>query len=169
MSETNETLCEPGSNSVRSQSAVTILEERDENTGSSSQTTIIESRDDTTQFATPGLKPGTDFLEYHLLHPLKVVSAEADLWLVERKSDCVRFVLKLYRYGIEPKKEVQEMATSWEEKGRLLPKSLLAFKRFPENMSCWSLKTAIGRLFPSPIRTKRGWTGRTFPKAFHKP
>ncbi len=47
------------------------------------------------------LVPGGLFLRYTLLAPLEVTSGEADLWFV--RHDQTEYVLKLYRYGIEPK------------------------------------------------------------------
>ena len=52
------------------------------------------------------LVPGADFRAYRLEQPLKVASAEADLWRIERRADGGKFVLKLYRYGIHPKAEI---------------------------------------------------------------
>ena len=47
------------------------------------------------------LVPGALFLRYTLLAPLEVTSGEADLWFV--RHDQTEYVLKLYRYGREPK------------------------------------------------------------------
>ena len=47
------------------------------------------------------LVPGALFLRYTLLAPLEVTSGEADLWFVRHNQ--TEYVLKLYRYGIEPK------------------------------------------------------------------
>lgn len=52
------------------------------------------------------LTPGAAFGQYHLVQPLKVVSAEADLWLVENRARQIYRVLKLYRYGVVPKPEI---------------------------------------------------------------
>lgn len=76
------------------------------------------------------LSPGADFLEYRLMEVFAVASAEADIWLIERKTDGRKFVLKLYRYGIKPKEEIMrvvhelcrdhivEVAGSGEKDGR---------------------------------------------------
>jgi primosomal replication protein N'' len=53
-----------------------------------------------------GLTPGSTFHSYRLLQPLKVASAEADLWLIKSEADSRRYVLKLYRYGVVPKPEI---------------------------------------------------------------
>ena len=50
------------------------------------------------------LVPGGLFLRYTLLAPLEVTSGEADLWFI--RHDQTEYVLKLYRYGIEPKAEL---------------------------------------------------------------
>ena len=42
------------------------------------------------------------------MQPLKVASAEADLWQVISEADSRRYVLKLYRYGVVPKPEIVE-------------------------------------------------------------
>ena len=47
------------------------------------------------------LVPGGLFLRYTLLAPLEVTSGEADLWFIRHNQ--TEYVLKLYRYGIEPK------------------------------------------------------------------
>ncbi len=47
------------------------------------------------------LVPGALFLRYTLLAPLEVTSGEADLWFIRHNQ--TEYVLKLYRYGIEPK------------------------------------------------------------------
>lgn len=54
------------------------------------------------------LAPGVDFLAYRLDNPLKVISAEADLWFVTHRETGERAVLKLYRFGIKPKVEITE-------------------------------------------------------------
>ena len=55
------------------------------------------------------LAPEANFQGYRLEMPLKVMSGESDLWLVSRRSDGQGFVLKIYRYGIQPKPEVQDI------------------------------------------------------------
>jgi len=57
--------------------------------------------------ASLNLVPGGQFLEYTLLQPLQVTSGEADLWFIA-DSQGTEHVLKLYRYGIKPKKEITE-------------------------------------------------------------
>src|SRR5437899_1179445 len=92
----DQTLIEPHGNPGRD-------EER------SAARTIIEHN-----VASPGpgrvvnLVPGADFRGYRLIEPVKVSSAEADLWLVEPRDKQGRFLLKLYRYGIAPKGEITE-------------------------------------------------------------
>lgn len=55
------------------------------------------------------LSPGADFLDYRLVEVFAVASAEADIWLIDRKTDGQKFVLKLYRYGIRPKEEIMRV------------------------------------------------------------
>ena len=56
--------------------------------------------------STLNLVPGALFEGYRLKEPLKVTSAEADLWQVEDAQSEKPYVLKLYRYGIKPKKDI---------------------------------------------------------------
>lgn len=53
------------------------------------------------------LTPGTQFREWQLARPLKVTSAEADIWILTHPQSQEQAVLKLYRYGIRPKPEIQ--------------------------------------------------------------
>lgn len=53
------------------------------------------------------LTPGTMFREWQLARPLKVTSAEADIWILTHPQSQEQAVLKLYRYGIRPKPEIQ--------------------------------------------------------------
>ena len=52
------------------------------------------------------LARGALFEGYRLKEPLKVTSAEADLWQVEDAQSGKPYVLKLYRYGIKPKEDI---------------------------------------------------------------
>ena len=52
------------------------------------------------------LVSGAAFLSYTLLEPLQVSSREADLWFVRRAE--VDYVLKLYRFGFEPKQQLTD-------------------------------------------------------------
>jgi hypothetical protein len=56
--------------------------------------------------STLNLVPGALFEGYRLKEPLKVTSAEADLWQVEDAGSGKPYVLKLYRYGIKPKEDI---------------------------------------------------------------
>jgi serine/threonine protein kinase len=56
--------------------------------------------------STLNLVPGALFEGYRLKEPLKVTSAEADLWQVEDAQSGKPYVLKLYRYGIKPKEDI---------------------------------------------------------------
>ncbi len=53
------------------------------------------------------LTPGAKFREWQLSRPLKVTSAEADIWILTHPQSQEQAVLKLYRYGIRPKPEIQ--------------------------------------------------------------
>ncbi|MFP6727101.1 MAG: hypothetical protein VCB63_09660, partial [Alphaproteobacteria bacterium] len=57
--------------------------------------------------ASINLVEGGQFLEYTLQKPLQVTSGEADLWFIA-DAQGTEHVLKLYRYGIKPKKEITE-------------------------------------------------------------
>ena len=49
---------------------------------------------------------GSAFLDFRVVEPLRVISAEADLWILQK--DATKYVLKLYRFGIEPKSKVAD-------------------------------------------------------------
>ncbi len=53
------------------------------------------------------LMAGTMFHEWQLSRPLLVTSAEADLWILTHPRTQEQGVLKLFRYGIRPKAEIQ--------------------------------------------------------------
>lgn len=53
------------------------------------------------------LTPGTRFREWKLVRPIKITSAEADLWILADRDGQETGVLKLFRYGIRPKAEIQ--------------------------------------------------------------
>ncbi len=59
---------------------------------------------------------GGTFGAYHLVQPLKVTSAEADLWIVKDENDLSR-ILKFYRYGIVPKPEIMEALRQLNHEG----------------------------------------------------
>jgi hypothetical protein len=45
---------------------------------------------------------------YQIVDPLCAFSAEADLYIVERPPEARRYILKLYRYGTQPKRDILE-------------------------------------------------------------
>ncbi|MEQ2006054.1 MAG: protein kinase [Limisphaerales bacterium] len=53
------------------------------------------------------LTPGAMFREWQLSRPIQVTSAEADLWMLTHPRSQEQAVLKLFRYGIRPKPEIQ--------------------------------------------------------------
>ncbi|KAF0170400.1 MAG: hypothetical protein FD161_4647 [Limisphaerales bacterium] len=53
------------------------------------------------------LTPGAMFREWQLSRPIQVTSAEADLWMLTHPRTQEPAVLKLFRYGIRPKAEIQ--------------------------------------------------------------
>ena len=57
--------------------------------------------------ATLVLTPGAKFGEWLLSRPLHVTSAEADLWMLAHSRTRESAVLKLFRYGIRPKADIQ--------------------------------------------------------------
>lgn len=63
-----------------------------------SNRTVIESGTESTipKEGRVNLAPGTEFVGYSVVKPIKVASAEADLWEARRKSDGVRAVIKLF-------------------------------------------------------------------------
>lgn len=71
--------------------------------------TLVESVIEAAPPQEGGLAVGGTIGRYRLLKPLKVISAEADIWVVAEDNDpaCTR-ILKLYRYGLEPKTEITE-------------------------------------------------------------
>ncbi len=54
------------------------------------------------------LTPGAEFRDYILQRPIEAASAEADLWVLAHRESGDPAVLKLYRYGIQPKREILE-------------------------------------------------------------
>lgn len=50
--------------------------------------------------------PGATFREWILIEPIVATSAEADIWRLKHRDSKTRAVLKLYRYGIQPKPEI---------------------------------------------------------------
>ena len=54
------------------------------------------------------LTPGATFRDWKLTRPIQAASAEADLWILEHQQTAEPAVLKLFRYGISPKAEIQE-------------------------------------------------------------
>lgn len=53
------------------------------------------------------LTPGSMLRDWRLAKPLQVASAEADLWMLTNPLTQEQAVLKLFRYGIRPKPEIQ--------------------------------------------------------------
>ncbi|MDP7052240.1 MAG: hypothetical protein QF600_09965, partial [Verrucomicrobiota bacterium] len=78
--------------------------------GAAGGSTIIEGAQARAE-ASLNLVPGGKFEEYTLQEPLRVTSGEADLWFIA-DSQGTGYVLKLYRYGIKPKKEITEKIRS---------------------------------------------------------
>jgi len=57
--------------------------------------------------STVTLTAGYNFVgEYEIIEPIKAISGEADIYKVKKDNEI--FILKLYRYGIEPKQELSE-------------------------------------------------------------
>ena len=73
---------------------------------SADSSTIIEGTQARAE-ASFNLVPGGVFEGYTLQRPLEVTSGEADLWFIA-DAQGTEYVLKLYRYGIKPKKEITE-------------------------------------------------------------
>ncbi|SVC23448.1 uncharacterized protein METZ01_LOCUS276302, partial [marine metagenome] len=74
--------------------------------GGAGDSTIIEGVQARAE-ASINLVEGGQFLEYTLQKPLQVTSGEADLWFIA-DTEGKEYVLKLYRFGIKPKKEIAE-------------------------------------------------------------
>ncbi len=71
--------------------------------------TLVESVIEASPPQEGGLVVGASIGRYRLLKPLKVVSAEADIWVVAEENDQDKpRILKLYRYGLEPKAEITQ-------------------------------------------------------------
>lgn len=71
--------------------------------------TLVESVIDAQPPQEGGLAVGGSIGRYRLLKPLKVLSTEADIWVVAEDNDPERTrILKLYRYGLEPKAEITQ-------------------------------------------------------------
>lgn len=68
-----------------------------------------------------GLVPtsGLEWEGFRLLDPIQRSSAEADLWKLEDLETGARGVLKLYRFGILPKQEIQEKIRALDHPGIL--------------------------------------------------
>ena len=77
---------------------------------SADSSTIIEGTQARAE-ASFNLVPGGQFQGHTLLKPLQVTSGEADLWFIA-DAQGKEYVLKLYRYGIKPKKEITERIRS---------------------------------------------------------
>ncbi|MEN9574592.1 MAG: hypothetical protein RL514_2447 [Verrucomicrobiota bacterium] len=58
--------------------------------------------------ALAALAPGGEFRDYVLQRPIEAASAEADLWVLAHRTSGEPAVLKLYRYGIQHKREILE-------------------------------------------------------------
>lgn len=85
-------------------SEITVLEQ--ENLGA---TTQIESTRNSTVRETPYQSPPqgkgfSSFRGYRIIKQMPSASTEADIFIIEK--DGVKYVLKLYRYGIEPKRDI---------------------------------------------------------------
>ena len=103
----HRTIIEKGVESQAEASPATIVEGGRPGAATSAAT-IVEPRGNGSETQFLNLVPGAEFRSYRLEQPMKVASAEADLWRVERRADGARFVLKLYRYGLHPKSEILE-------------------------------------------------------------
>lgn len=90
-----------------SASAVTILESARTPTGFPRPLTAHAPNAATTT-AELVLTPGATFREWKLTRPIQAASAEADLWILAHQQTGEPAVLKLFRYGISPKTEIQE-------------------------------------------------------------
>lgn len=106
--------------SERVNSAQTIIEPNAPGASASVQTIIevspaftglpkpLTSRGQPTDGAASlALTPGAMFREWQLSRPIQVTSAEADLWMLTHPRTQEQAVLKLFRYGIRPKAEIQ--------------------------------------------------------------
>ena len=84
----------------------TLIEARNE--GGADERTLLEGRPPPTPGGGIGLNlvPGAQFLEYHLVEPIKVASGEAELWVADGGGR--RVVLKFYRWGLHPKAGLTE-------------------------------------------------------------
>lgn len=72
--------------------------------------TVIESDTESTMpiEGRVNLAPGTEFVGYSVVKPIKVASAEADLWEARRKSDGVRAVIKLFHRTVQQESAVTD-------------------------------------------------------------
>lgn len=61
---------------------------------------------------TLALMSGAEFRDYRLDRPIEASSAEADLWVLAHRQTGEPAVLKLYRYGIQPKREILDALKS---------------------------------------------------------
>ncbi len=53
---------------------------------------------------TGGSRSGSSFRDYRIVRQLPSASTEADIFIIGK--DGTQYILKLYRYGIEPKKDI---------------------------------------------------------------
>ena len=85
--------------------ATTIVEPRFQDDGFDA-TVLEQGAGQTNQHNQPetSIRVGSLFLDCRVVEPLRVTSAEADLWILQK--DTIKFILKHYRFGIEPKSSV---------------------------------------------------------------
>lgn len=79
--------------------------------------TVLENRGNATVRESPkataragGLAQGSKFRGYNVIKQMPSNSTEADIFIIEK--DRKQYILKLYRYGIEPKAEILKAITS---------------------------------------------------------
>ena len=99
---------DPAARASASASAVTILEGPRTPTGFPRPLTARAQAAAATTSAELVLTPGATFREWKLTRPIQAASAEADLWILAHHQTGEPAVLKLFRYGISPKTEIQE-------------------------------------------------------------
>ena len=89
---------------ARKKSEITILEQ--ENLGATTQIELTKNstvRETSYQSPSRG-KSFFSFRGYRIIKQMPSASTEADIFIIEK--DGVKYVLKLYRYGIEPKRDI---------------------------------------------------------------
>lgn len=83
------------SETVRENSNATIRESQDKNA-------TVRERQQSIKLSSVGI--GSQFRNYNIIRQLPSTSTEADIFVIQKENN--EYILKLYRYGIEPKVEI---------------------------------------------------------------